>query len=94
MTITVNPVAVADKYTVNAGTPLSTTAATGILSNDQGSTLTKNSLVTGPAYGSLTLNADGSFTYTANAASAARTRSRTMIAKQAADLQHGQRRSR
>ena len=67
VTITVNPVAVADSYTVFAGTPLTTTAGTGVLANDQGSSLTKNSLVTNPASGTLTLNADGSFTYTANA---------------------------
>ena len=67
VTITVNPVAVADSYTVFAGTPLTTTAGTGVLANDQGSSLTKNAVVANPASGTLTLNADGSFTYTANA---------------------------
>ena len=39
VTIVVNPVAVADSYTVDAGTTLSKNAATGILANDLGVTL-------------------------------------------------------
>src|SRR5262249_873558 len=44
-----------------------TTAGTGVLANDLGTTLTKNALVSGPANGTLTLNANGSFSYTPNA---------------------------
>ena len=40
---------------------------TGVLANDQGSSLTKNAVVANPASGTLSLNADGSFTYTATA---------------------------
>ena len=63
----VNPVAVADSYIVNAGTTLSTSSGTGILANDQGLSLSKNTVQTGPFNGSLNLNADGSFDYVANA---------------------------
>jgi VCBS repeat-containing protein len=70
VTITVNPVndppiAVNDSYTTNEDTPL-TIAAPGVLSNDtdaDSDPLTAL-LVSGPAHGSLTLNANGSFTYT------------------------------
>ena len=70
MTITVNavndaPVAVADNYTTAEDTAL-TVAAPGVLGNDtdvEGRTLTAV-LVNGPAHGTLTLNADGSFAYT------------------------------
>ncbi|MDO0972856.1 beta strand repeat-containing protein, partial [Mycolicibacterium frederiksbergense] len=67
VSITVNavndaPVTVADSFTTNEDTAL-----TGnVLTNDtdaDGNTLTAT-LVTGPANGTLTLNADGSFTYT------------------------------
>ena len=62
------PVAIDDSYTTDEDTPL-TIAAPGVLANDtdvDGETLT---VVpgTGPANGTLTLNADGSFTYTPNA---------------------------
>src|SRR6185312_12505802 len=59
------PVAVADSYEVNHDSTLSV-AAKGVLANDSdvdGNTLTA-ALVEGPAHGALTLNADGSFSYT------------------------------
>ena len=59
------PVAVNDSYSTNEDTPL-TIAAPGVLGNDtdvDSPTLTAT-LVSGPAHGTLTLNADGSFTYT------------------------------
>jgi len=59
------PVAVADSYTMNEDTTL-TIAAPGVLTNDMdadGDPLTAE-LVTAPTVGTLTLNADGSFTYT------------------------------
>ncbi len=73
MTITVNavndaPVANNDGYTINEDTPLNVAAA-GVLANDSdvdGNPLTAV-LVSGPTNGSLTLNADGSFSYTPNA---------------------------
>ena len=57
--------AVNDSYTTNEDTPL-TQPAPGVLGNDtdvDGATLTAV-LVTGPSHGTLTLNANGSFTYT------------------------------
>src|SRR6185369_13802690 len=70
VTITVNavndaPVANNDTYTVNEDGTLNIPAA-GVLTNDtdvDGNPLTAV-LVTGPTNGSLTLNANGSFTYT------------------------------
>ena len=70
MTITVTavndaPVAANDNYSTNEDTPL-TMAAPGVLGNDtdvDSATLTAV-VVSGPANGTLTLNADGSFTYT------------------------------
>ena len=63
------PVAVDDSYTTNEDTTL-TVAAPGVLTNDTdinvANTLTAK-LVTGPTSGTLTLNPDGSFTYTPNA---------------------------
>ena len=62
------PVAVDDSYTTNEETAL-TVPGPGVLANDTDSnpvnTLTAR-LVTGPANGTLTLNPDGSFTYTPN----------------------------
>src|SRR5207249_2945099 len=59
------PVAVNDNQLAIEDTPLSVSAP-GVLSNDtdvDGDALTAV-LVTGPAHGSLTLNANGSFSYT------------------------------
>src|SRR5207245_6846493 len=59
------PVAVPDSYLTNEDTAL-TIAAPGVLANDtdiDSATLTA-ALVSGPANGTLTLNADGSLTYT------------------------------
>ena len=71
VTITVNPindapVAEDDMFSVNEDGALSRTAASGVLANDsdpEGSDLTV-SLIDGPSSGSLTLNPDGSFTFT------------------------------
>ncbi|HPH96167.1 MAG TPA: carboxypeptidase regulatory-like domain-containing protein [Anaerolineaceae bacterium] len=60
------PVAVADAYLTDQDTTLTVNAAAGVLANDVDSdsvSLTV-SLVTDVQHGSLTLNADGSFTYT------------------------------
>ena len=62
------PDAVADSYAATAGQTLTVDAASGVLANDSdpdGDGLTA-SLVSDVASGTLTLNADGSFTYTAN----------------------------
>jgi VCBS repeat-containing protein len=63
------PIARADSYSTLQGTAL-TVAAPGVLANDtdpNGNALTAV-LVTGPTKGTLTLNANGSFTYRPNAA--------------------------
>ncbi|WP_345375540.1 Ig-like domain-containing protein [Frondihabitans cladoniiphilus] len=65
VTIGVGDVARPDSGTTTADRTLTTTAATGVLANDSGSAL-KASLVSGPTHGTLTLNADGSYTYTPN----------------------------
>ena len=72
--ITVNPTndapeATNDTYNVTEDTALVIDAASGVLANDtdiDGDTLTVSAF-TNPANGSLTLNADGSFTYIPNA---------------------------
>lgn len=59
------PISVADSHTTNEDTALNV-GAPGLLANDSdidGDSLTVQ-LVSGPAHGSLTLNADGSFSYT------------------------------
>jgi len=63
------PVAGNDSYSTNEDTPLTVTSAAGVLANDtdvDGDALTAI-LVSSPANGTLTLNADGSLTYTPNA---------------------------
>ncbi len=71
VTITVSPVndapvAVNDAYTTNEDTPLTVILANSVLANDtdtEGNALTAV-LNVGPANGTLTLNANGTFTYT------------------------------
>ena len=65
------PQAIADSYTATSGAPLVVGSNAGVLANDldinagsPGIELAA-SLVSGPAYGQLTLNPDGSFSYTA-----------------------------
>jgi hypothetical protein len=60
------PEAADDYYTVESGTTLTVPAATGVLDNDydpNAYSLTA-SLGTGPSHGTLSFNADGSFSYT------------------------------
>ncbi len=61
------PVAAADTYTTAEDTPL-TVPAPGVLGNDTDvdSTTLTAVLVSNPSHGTLTLNTDGSFTYTPN----------------------------
>ena len=74
VTITVHavnatPVAVADSYSVNEIAALNVSSSLGVLHNDtdgDGDTLTAQQ-VTAPTNGTLSLNADGSFTYSPNA---------------------------
>ena len=60
------PVAAADGYTVNEEETLTVAAGAGVLNNDNdpnGDGMT-STLLQSPAHGTLTFNADGSFTYT------------------------------
>jgi VCBS repeat-containing protein len=62
------PVAVNDSYTLDEDTTLTVDAARGVLANDRDAerdslTVASPQPVTAPAHGTLTLNADGSFTY-------------------------------
>ena len=73
VTITINPindppVSENDSYTTTEDTPLTTTAANGVLANDEDpeNDNLSVSLKSQPAYGSVSLNNDGSFTYTPN----------------------------
>jgi VCBS repeat-containing protein len=65
------PTSAADTYAAKAGAALSVSAAQGVLANDadhNGQSLTAVLAANGgPAHGTVTLNADGSFTYTPNA---------------------------
>lgn len=64
------PITVVDSYTTNQGTGISITAANGVLANDsepEDETMTAV-IVSQPANGTVDLQADGSFTYTPDAA--------------------------
>jgi hypothetical protein len=66
VTLTTAPVAQPSSYTVNHDAPYTTDASSGVLAgayDADGDTLSAV-LVSGPSDGTLTLNADGSFTYT------------------------------
>ncbi|TWT97586.1 Peptidyl-prolyl cis-trans isomerase A precursor [Botrimarina colliarenosi] len=64
-----NPTVTDDTYTVSEDGTLTVAVGEGVLANDSDidSTVLGVTVVTGPAKGTLTLNADGSFTYTPNA---------------------------
>ena len=64
--VVIRPTANPDRYATGQDTPLTVTAATGVLANDTGSALTA-AVVTDPTHGTLVLNADGSFLYTPTA---------------------------
>jgi VCBS repeat-containing protein len=80
VTVTINPVNDAptagdDEYAVSHAATLTVTAPNGVLKNDtdpEGSGLSA-AVASGPAQGTLTLNADGSFTYTNDGSSDAAT---------------------
>src|SRR5205085_7831656 len=57
------PVATDDAYATSANTALTIASGAGVLSNDKGTGLTKNALVSNVTKGTLSLLADGSFTY-------------------------------
>ena len=59
------PTANNDSYTTDQGVPLTISASTGVLSNDSPGVTA--ALVSGPVYGGIALNPDGSFTYTPGA---------------------------
>ena len=58
------PVANTDTYSTPFNTPL-TVSAPGVLANDTGASITVTNN-TAPSHGNVTINADGSFTYTPN----------------------------
>src|SRR5260221_1392150 len=60
------PTAVSDTFTASWNTPLTiNTTTAGVLSNDTGTSISAT-LVTSPNSGTMTLNSNGSFTYTPN----------------------------
>ena len=59
------PIAADDAYDTLTDTPLTVATATGVLANDSGAVTA--AVVAGPAHGTLTLQTDGSFTYTPEA---------------------------
>ncbi|MDA1307874.1 MAG: Ig-like domain-containing protein [Acidobacteria bacterium] len=59
------PTGVADSYTVRRGQTLTVSTADGVLANDPPTAGRSVALVNNVSHGSLTLNADGSFTYQA-----------------------------
>lgn len=63
LTLVSGPQANPDSYNANSGAPLNVDASKGILANDTGAPL-QIIANTSPAHGSLTLNPDGSFSYT------------------------------
>ncbi len=68
LTYVAEPMTTADSYTVTADSSLAVAAVSGVLANDtdpQGLPLTAT-LLADPLYGALSLNSDGSFTYTPN----------------------------
>jgi len=67
------PAAAADTYTVERGKSLTVTAALGVLANDSDpqSKPLSATLVSSTAHGTLTLNADGGFTYANDSSNAA-----------------------
>jgi CshA-type fibril repeat protein len=66
VTLTVPVAATDDAGSVLAGQTLAVDKAHGVLSNDHGSTL-RATVLSQPSHGDLTLNADGSYTYTPDA---------------------------
>jgi large repetitive protein len=64
------PIVAPDSYSIESGIELSVTAEEGVLSNDSdidnSALLVNTTATTGPEMGTLALNSDGSFTYTAN----------------------------
>jgi uncharacterized delta-60 repeat protein len=61
------PAAYNDAYTASENTPLTVSTAAGVLANDTDSSGTLTAVqLSNPANGTVTLNADGSFTYTPN----------------------------